>query len=168
MKNFKGRVAAITGAGSGIGRALAVELARRGARLAICDVDTHGLAETEALVKRAGAEVKADHLDVSQRELVLAYADEGVAHWGSVVHYLTYTFNPKVAGILRVETFDDFDGQRTGFEGLYTAVTVGAQIRPTKGTLIRPELRYDYNGYSTPFEGKHGIFTAAFDFIVRY
>ena len=33
---------------------------------------------------------------------------------------------------------------------------------------FRPELRYDYNGYSTPLEGKHGIFTAAFDMIVRW
>ena len=84
MTHFTDKVAVVTGAGSGIGRALAVELGRRGAKLAICDVDTRGLAETEALVKRAGAEVKADHLDVSQRELVLAYADEVAAHFGRV------------------------------------------------------------------------------------
>jgi len=84
MTYFTGKVAVVTGAGSGIGRALSVELAKRGAKLAICDVDTHGLAETEALVKAAGGEVKADHLDVSQRELVLTYADSVVEHFGKV------------------------------------------------------------------------------------
>lgn len=84
MTHFTGKVAVVTGAGSGIGRALSVELARRGAKLAICDVDTIGLAETEALVKAEGADVKADHLDVSQRELVLAYADGVAEHFGKV------------------------------------------------------------------------------------
>ena len=84
MTHFTDKVAVVTGAGSGIGRALSVELARRGAKLAICDVDTHGLAETEALVMQAGAELRADPLDVSQRELVLAYADDVAAHFGRV------------------------------------------------------------------------------------
>ena len=46
MKSFDGRVAAITGAGSGIGQALAIELASRGAHLALSDVDESGLAAT--------------------------------------------------------------------------------------------------------------------------
>ena len=84
MTHFTNKVAVVTGAGSGIGRALAVELARRGARLAISDIDTQGLRETEALVSVAGAEVKVDQLEVSQRELVLAYADAVAAHFGTV------------------------------------------------------------------------------------
>jgi hypothetical protein len=92
----------------------------------------------------------------------------GTAHWGSWVHYLFYNFSTKLTGIVRFETFDDFEGQRTGFEGLYSALTVGCQYRPWKSVLIRPEVRYDYNGYSRPFEGKHGILTAALDAIVRW
>jgi len=54
MDGFGGKVAAVTGAGSGIGRALALELARSGARLAISDVDTDGLAQTEKFIPRCG------------------------------------------------------------------------------------------------------------------
>lgn len=97
-------------------------------------------------------------------------ATEGTAHWGSWVQYLNYAFCSRATGIIRFELFDDFDGQRTGFEGLYTAITVGAQIRPTKALMFRPEIRYDYNGNSTPFNNgtQHGILTAAFDCIVRW
>ncbi|MBS9535139.1 SDR family oxidoreductase [Mycobacterium sp. M1] len=84
MQGFAGKVAVITGAGSGIGQALAVELARAGARLAISDVDTEGLAETERRVTALGVQVKADRLDVTEREAVLLYADEVKDHFGRV------------------------------------------------------------------------------------
>lgn len=84
MTYFTGKVAVVTGAGSGIGRALALGLSERGARVAICDVDATGLAETERLVLAAGGEVKVDHLDVTERERVLAYADDVAARFGAV------------------------------------------------------------------------------------
>ncbi|EFG74922.1 oxidoreductase, short chain dehydrogenase/reductase family protein [Mycobacterium parascrofulaceum ATCC BAA-614] len=84
MQGFAGKVAVVTGAGSGIGRALAVELARSGAKVAISDVDLEGLAETEAQLKAIGAEVKADRLDVTEREAFLAYADAVREHFGKV------------------------------------------------------------------------------------
>lgn len=84
MSDFTGRVVVITGAGSGIGRALAQALATEGARLAISDVDTTGLEETARLARDLGAEVKVDHLDVTQREKVLEYAEAVVAQFGGV------------------------------------------------------------------------------------
>ena len=84
MEGFAGKVAVVTGAGSGIGQALAVELARSGAKLAISDVDTEGLADTEERLKAIGAPVKADRLDVTEREAFLAYADAVNEHFGKV------------------------------------------------------------------------------------
>ncbi len=84
MQGFAGKVAVVTGAGSGIGQALAIELGRSGARLAISDVDTEGLAVTEERLKAIGAPVKADRLDVTEREAFLLYADGVQAHFGKV------------------------------------------------------------------------------------
>ncbi|WP_433611360.1 SDR family NAD(P)-dependent oxidoreductase [Prescottella agglutinans] len=84
MSEFAGKVCVITGAGSGIGRALALNLAGQGAKLALSDMDSTGLAETVRQVEALGADVKSDHLDVTQREAVLAYADAVVAHFGTV------------------------------------------------------------------------------------
>jgi NAD(P)-dependent dehydrogenase (short-subunit alcohol dehydrogenase family) len=80
MKTLADKVVVVTGAASGIGRALAVDVARRGALVAVSDVDTAGLAETVDLVKAAGARavgargVRSDLLDVTDRVAVSAYA----------------------------------------------------------------------------------------------
>ena len=84
MEGFAGKVAAVTGAGSGIGQALAIELGRSGAKLASSDVDVEGLAHTEEQLKAIGAPVKADRLNVTEREAFLAYADAVNDHFGKV------------------------------------------------------------------------------------
>jgi NAD(P)-dependent dehydrogenase (short-subunit alcohol dehydrogenase family) len=70
-----GRGAIVTGAGSGIGRALALETARRCMTVAICDVNESGLGETEMLVRNAGTTVTARAFDVMDRAALDAFAD---------------------------------------------------------------------------------------------
>ena len=85
MKTLHDKVVVITGAGSGIGRALAVNLARRGSLLALSDVNEAGLAETVALAQKAGAsEVRSDRLDVSDRDAMGRYALDVVQQFGRV------------------------------------------------------------------------------------
>ncbi len=82
MREFADRVVAITGAGSGIGRALAVELAGRGAHVALSDLDDAGLAETATQAEGRGAKVSTRQLDVADRDDVHAWAGEVVDEHG--------------------------------------------------------------------------------------
>lgn len=84
MKDFKDKVAVVTGAASGMGRSLAVQLTAAGARVAISDVNQTGLAETAGLCAKAGASPRVDTLDVGDRAAVHAYADSVAAEFGSV------------------------------------------------------------------------------------
>ncbi|KAH9850199.1 NAD-P-binding protein [Lenzites betulinus] len=81
-----GRVAVITGAGSGIGRAAAIELAKIGLKIAVADVNEQGLAETAAeLVKIVGdANVLSVPTDVSKLEQVQSLRDKVYEAWGEV------------------------------------------------------------------------------------
>lgn len=85
MKNLSNKVVVITGAGSGIGRALAVNLAGKGARLALSDVNEAGLGETVELALKAGSpDVHTARLDVADKAAFASYATEVAEHFGQV------------------------------------------------------------------------------------
>ena len=114
MQGFAGKVAVVTGAGSGIGQALAVELARSGAKVAICDVDTEGLAQTQERLKAIGASVKTDRLDVTEREAFLLYADAVNEHFGKVNQIynnagIAFTGDVEVSSFKDIERVMDVD-----------------------------------------------------------
>jgi len=109
MKTLNGKVVVITGAGSGIGRALALDIAGRGARLALSDWDTDGLGETAALVKRqTGAEPRTDRLDVRDRVAMQAYATSVPEEFG-VVNVVINNAGIALHGDFEDVTYEQFE-----------------------------------------------------------
>lgn len=82
MKNFTGKLAVITGAASGIGRELAVQLAGRGADLALADIDEAGMRETASMVD--GIDSTTHVVDVADRAAMERFAADVVRHHGRV------------------------------------------------------------------------------------
>ncbi len=84
MENFRDKVCVITGAGSGIGQALALELAGRGARLALSDINAENAGATAERARARGAEAESYVLDVASREAVFGHAEEVRQRFGGV------------------------------------------------------------------------------------
>ncbi len=103
MKNLTDKVAAITGAASGIGRALALALAQQGCHIALSDLDEKGLAETASRASSYGVKVTTTTLNVADKDAVHAWADTVVNDHGKV----NMIFNN--AGVALGGTVEDTD-----------------------------------------------------------
>lgn len=108
MAQFTGKVVAITGAASGIGRATALKLAKLGARLAISDINEAGLKETQSLCSAAGAEVVATVLSVADREAVYVWASATQHNFGKV-NIIINNAGVSLSGTVEDMKYDDFE-----------------------------------------------------------
>ena len=106
-RSYRDRTCVVTGAGSGIGRALAVELAGRGARLALSDVDEASAEKTAMSCRDLGVEARAYRLDVAERDAVHAHADEVVRDFGAV-HLVVNNAGVALHGLVSEISDDDF------------------------------------------------------------
>jgi len=105
MREIRGAVAVVTGAASGIGRALAVDLAKRGAQLALIDVNAAGLEETRAQL--GGAVVRTYLVDVSKAPAVEALANDVQRDFGRA-SLLVNNAGVALMGKLAELSLDDF------------------------------------------------------------
>ncbi|MGH8504403.1 MAG: SDR family NAD(P)-dependent oxidoreductase [Stenotrophobium sp.] len=108
MKSFENKVAAITGAGSGIGRALAVSLAKQKCALSLSDVNEAGLAETAQLVKDAGVKVTTAKVDVAQKQQMHDWAAQTIADHGKV-NLVFNNAGVAVAGTVEGLGYEDYE-----------------------------------------------------------
>ena len=110
MKSFANKVAAITGAGSGIGRELALELARRSCQLALSDIDEAGLAATAVLVREVapGLHLSCTRVDTASREAVFAWAEQTAAEHGRV-NLIFNNAGVALSALLQSVRQDDFE-----------------------------------------------------------
>lgn len=81
MKNFQQKIAVITGAGSGMGRSMAIQLAQQGATVLLSDINETSLTETKQLVESSGGKCKIYKVDVGQREQIEAFAQQVLAEY---------------------------------------------------------------------------------------
>ena len=108
MSDKDNRVAAVTGAASGIGRALALELAGRGVGLAVADINERGVEETAALARQQGVTATATVLDVSERAAVIDWAEGVMTEFGAV-DLLFNNAGVAQSGSVAGNGFDDYD-----------------------------------------------------------
>jgi NAD(P)-dependent dehydrogenase (short-subunit alcohol dehydrogenase family) len=148
MKDLDGKVAAITGAASGIGRALANTLADEGCHVAISDVDEAGLKETAHMIGNRNVRVSTHRVDVSVQEQVKAYADEVVNIHGAV-HLVINN-----AGVVVMETLEDLSYK--DFKWLMD-INLWGVVYGCKEFL--PYLKMQPHGHIVNISSVNGIFT---------
>ena len=108
MKDFRGRIAVITGAGSGIGRALALDLAERGSVLELSDIDADGLEQTAKMARAHGVQVDTAVVDVADKDAMFGWA-EAVGDRHGLVHLVVNNAGVALAGSVEETPIEDYE-----------------------------------------------------------
>jgi len=148
MKELRHCVAAITGAASGIGRSLAVHLAREGCGLALADIEESGLNHTAEMIKNNDIHVTTHVLDVSNRAQVYQFAQDVVNTHGKVNIVINN------AGVALSETLEDVTYE--DFNWLL-GINLWGVIYGSKAFL--PYLKKQPEGHIVNISSVHGLFT---------
>lgn len=148
MKDLKGKVAAVTGAASGIGRCLAINLADAGCSVAMADVDAKGLEETAKMMEGKNVLVTSHVVDVSDREQVYGFAEEVVERHGKV-NMIINNAGVSVSSALEDVTYEDLEW--------IIGINLWGVIYGTKAFL--PYLKEQPEGHIVNISSVHGIFT---------
>lgn len=108
MKNFAGKVAIVTGAASGIGRATALALAKRGCAIALADIDPNGLESIEKELVERGTTVSTHPVDVSSSDQMESFAAEVEAAHGAA-HILINNAGVVISGTFEQQRLEDLE-----------------------------------------------------------
>ncbi|MES2015568.1 MAG: SDR family oxidoreductase [Pseudomonadota bacterium] len=149
MQHFKDKVAVVTGAASGIGRALAVGLAARGARLALSDIDAAGLAITLDMCGKA--DMVGYHVNVADRAQVLAHAADVERDFGAV-HYVFNNAGATLVGTFAHSSLEEIDWQLgiNLFGVIYgSKAFLPLMLRQREGCIINISSIFGLVGYPT-------------------
>jgi short-subunit dehydrogenase len=146
LLKLKGRTAVVTGAGSGIGQALAVALSRRGCHLALADINEAGMAETAEKIAPQCVRVSEHRLDVSDAEAVARFPEQVIAQHPGADLLINN------AGVALGGTFEQIAGQH--FEWLF-AINFWGVVRMTQAFL--PLLRRSEEGHIVNISSLYGL-----------
>jgi len=108
MRELRGKVAVVTGAASGIGRALCELLAEKGCALALVDMNASGLEETARDIRKRGGQAHTFLADVADRERMRRLPDEVVEVFGAV-HILVNNAGVSVGATFAEHSMEDLD-----------------------------------------------------------
>ena len=149
---LEGRMAVITGAGGGIGRAIAVSLASRGCHLALADIDKAGMEETADLARVNGLRVSRHRVDVADRKAVAELPDVVAAEHSGVDGHFCVDVLVNNAGVAVGGTFEQVSEE--DFEWLFE-INFWGMVRMTRAFL--PLLRASDNARVVNLSSVYGL-----------